>query len=370
MRKSAFLLFLLFLALSGPGCFAQKAPPVTIETTLFVPPERPVTLRYETVAVMPFEGTSGAWAAKLVETVLAEAAFNGRKLYSVEPLTKLDAAAQEEYRRALEPPVHMDTYLRIGRSLGVQGLYTGKVVEARATPANDRTRSTVCEQYDPVEKKCRKERKIVTRCEGTRANLEIDISLIDVRLGSVVHNDRITGAAETQNCADEDVTGLKTRRIVAHDIAQGVISALFSGDRSAAEQAELDRAGEHAMAALARQVAPYAQQFTVELWAVDGTVTSPQAREKAALGLTFAGMHAFDQACDLWQEALLLQPGAKSLLYNLGVCAEVRGRLEEARDLYGRAKGSSPEGDWLVRDALDRLRQRRDCRERLERLSL
>jgi Flp pilus assembly protein TadD len=63
----------------------------------------------------------------------------------------------------------------------------------------------------------------------------------------------------------------------------------------------------------------------------------------------------FDRACELWGEARLLSPDSVSLLYNLGVCAELTGNLEQAADLYHKAHKLTTKPDDRITEALKRI---------------
>jgi hypothetical protein len=365
MNKRCALFPLLFLL----ACATPS--PVKIEIVTMVPPRHPETARYRAIAVMPFDGPGVEETADLIGKALSKVTVNGRNTFFVQDYRKLKDISEEYYIWMMSPPLNTDTYSKIGQLLGVKAVYAGEVTKASADSTYDRSRSTECEQYDHVKKKCIKEKKIVTRCEGREGQLVLNVKLIDVLLSTVVYSGTFSGASNSEDCFNDDVTGEPKRQRITEEVLYHVGDILFSSlfsDDSKAEKTELEMAHLRAVNSLVEAVSPHYFPIQIELMDPGKGITSKEARAKMSAGLDAARLKQVETSCVLFAEAGTLQPDAPSLLFNLGVCEEVKGHLKEAQAQYRRAGMLFGTSNRWIDAALNRIEKRIFDKETLSRL--
>jgi tetratricopeptide (TPR) repeat protein len=117
----------------------------------------------------------------------------------------------------------------------------------------------------------------------------------------------------------------------------------------------IGRAKQFALAKFRKHVAPYYITFEIKLMDSTEGITSKEAEKKFEQGTDFAKHNRFDRACELWGEARILSPNSVSILYNLGICSEVTGELEQALDLYNKADKLLNKPDENITQALRRI---------------
>jgi tetratricopeptide (TPR) repeat protein len=86
-------------------------------------------------------------------------------------------------------------------------------------------------------------------------------------------------------------------------------------------------------------------------------INSSDAKKKLDQGMEFAKNNRLDRACELWGEARISEPYSPSILYDLGVCSEVSGELEQALTLYKEADRLLKSPDDKVSSALHRVQE-------------
>jgi tetratricopeptide (TPR) repeat protein len=120
-----------------------------------------------------------------------------------------------------------------------------------------------------------------------------------------------------------------------------------------------------------RDIAPF--YVTREIRLIDSTdgIESKEAREKLKRGLEYADKGRMDSACELWGEARNIASTSYALLYNLGVCAESRGDLDAALNLYKQSDKILGKPDDDITLALNRvgeaIKNRSKLKEALDR---
>lgn len=116
------------------------------------------------------------------------------------------------------------------------------------------------------------------------------------------------------------------------------------------------KAQQAALFKLRKDIAPYYVTVSIALMDSADGFTSGEAEDKFKDGIDFAKNHRLDRACELWGDAKSQSPHPPSLLYNLGLCVETAGRLEEALNLYTEADRALNKPDERITAALTRIK--------------
>lgn len=148
--------------------------------------------------------------------------------------------------------------------------------------------------------------------------------------GRIIYSNNISGTATSAVCAD-------------------------SGKPIASEFELIEEAKKIATGAFRKDIAPYYVTFDIKLMDSNEGITSKDAEAKLNQGLDFAYNSRLDRACELWGEARILSSNSPSILYNLGLCSEATGELEQALDLYKKSDRLLNKPDDRITAALNRV---------------
>lgn len=273
----------------------------------------------KTVAVLPFSGPHGSEFAAEMEGILGGINIDDKPYFTLVDRAAVDKTISEQ-RLSQSGLIDPATAASIGQMVGAQGIYTGAVTLATATDSPYKERRSECVQREikrdskgnPYEGKCIRYRYHNVDCVKRLAQFAVSPKLIEVSTGKILYSNNLKGSAASSGCEDE--TAVK-----------------------GAEEL-LEMAKQNAKRDFRKDIAPF--WVTREVILLDSTdgIDSATSKEKLKYGIQFAGKGRMDNACELWGEAGNLAPDAVSLVYNLGVCAESRGDVEAALQLYKKAE--------------------------------
>jgi len=356
-RRIAGLIVLLLVSFS---CATQRT---TISGTMIVPPDRLDVARYRDIAVLPFDGPTGAETADVLAKVLSSSVFKGAPVFTITDYRKLQGLSADNYDTALSPPLNMERLQELGRALGVKGIYTGKVIIATGETLFTRDRLSNCEEFDLARNKCIRETQTMERCNGAESRFSASVRLVDVASGRTVHEMDVAGEAKDKNCMNQDVTNASRKQTFAGDVLEGVIYILTANTPSVEIIKQLDAARGKAFQRILNVVAPHSVVVEIELKNPGSDIVSREAREKVWQGLEAMQRNDWKSACRLWTEASMLQKEAPTILFDLGVCAEVQEQFNEAENLFKKAAALSGKPEEYAGAALRRIETRRANKE-------
>jgi hypothetical protein len=152
------------------------------------------------------------------------------------------------------------------------------------------------------------------------------MKIVSVATGRIVASEVLVGHNSQQTCADSSPNS---------DAVAGLVKTLMGGDtkkantdmRSDAEM--LGAAKQEALNKFREMIAPHYvnRQFVI----LEGDDTNPPAaaKDKITQGIQWAKEGRLDQACEIWQDAYGLHAQGYAIHYDLGLCAEMVGKLPE-----------------------------------------
>ena len=341
-RKKWFLIGVGALAL-----LTACAPP-TIKTTALLPARSHEASLLKEVAVLPFDGPDGNKFASEVEAILASINVGGEQYFSVVDRMKLDKVLQE-MRLAKSGLVDESTATKVGKLVGAKGIYTGIITQSRVDDREYREKRTRCASYVPrydkkgrvIGEDCIRWEEYTVPCTNRVATFTFTTKLIDVEKGRIVYANNLSGTAESSACSD-------------------------SSTPLASKQELIEKAKQYALAEFRKDVAPYYATFEIKLMDSKEGITSDEAKKKLEQGIDFAKHNRMDRACELWGEANTLSPNAPAILYNLGICFEITGQLEQALDLYKKADRAYGKPDDRITSALNRTSEALQKQKKLQ----
>jgi len=329
------------------GLFVFSCAPPVIKTTALAPPNYPEAAQLKEVAVLPFDGPGGREFSAEVEAALASSRIGDKQYFTVVERAKIDKIIEEMKfsQSALTDPT---TAVKIGKLLGVKGIYMGVAGRPSVNDEAYKEERTTCAYYQTkYDKKgrpyevCAKYMTYTVNCTRRIATFTFVPKLVEVESGRIVYSRSISGSATSSACEDR--------------------GSLKSGP-------ELIRmAKEKAIGEFKRDTAPYYVTFDIKLMKT-GDIKNKAAEEKMEKGIEFAKAGRLDRACELWNEAAALSPESPSILYHLGVCAEVTGNLNQALELYTKADRLLDKPDDALNSAIMRVKGRIEKQKKLEEL--
>lgn len=341
------------LVAAACAALAACASSVKVKTQVLVLPSPVDPIRFRTLTVLPLEGEHGEVTARLLQEALSESTVGDGPFLTVRDRGLLAESAPDRLAVAGAPPHSPAVAAELGRSLRVQGVYSGKVLPVKVEPIE--TDDTRCEETDA---KGRCTRELEVHCTSARATFGFLATLVDAASGNVVLERAFYGnATMKERCREHDITGqgLFTRALdeAVRDVAADAIGTRKIDERPLVALAQLQ-----AVRAFAAAMVPHLVPAELELMAHD-RVDHPEARRRAdqALGRVRSGALP-EEACRIWEGALALAPQASSISYDLGVCAEVRGKPERALELYRQAAALPNGARATVARAIARAEQR------------
>lgn len=313
------------------GC----APP-SLKTTALLPARAHEASLLKEVAVLPFDGPGGKNFAAEIEGTLAGINIGDRQYFSLVDRTKIDRLIEELNfsQSALMDPGNV---ARLGKLVGARGIYTGSITLSRSNDNRYQEERTRCASEVTKKNEKGKEYRECVRwvkynvsCTSRVASFAATPKLLEVETGRIVYASNISGTARSSACEDSP------RPLVSH-------SEL------------LEQAKQQAKHSFRADVAPHYVTVSVQLMDSTDGMTSREAERLFKQGLEFAKNNRLDRACELWGEARALSQPTAALLYDLGICSEITGDLEQALDLYRKSDRLLTKPDDKITAALGRV---------------
>jgi len=345
MRKMKLLGELLIVGISLVllvGC-----PPPVIKTTALVPAKFHEASKLKTVAVLPFDGEGGKEFAAEIEGTLASINIGDKQYFNLVDRTSIERVINE-MKFSKSALVNPSTAAKIGKLVGAKGIYTGVVTTSKVSDSYYKETRTRCAytvtKYDKkgrAYEECGKWEQYYVSCTKRVATFSFTPKLIDVETAKIVYANNITKTATSSACEDS-----KTPLATEYEL--------------------IEQAKNFAKEGFRKDVAPHYVTFEIKLMDSTEGITSTDAENKFKQGLDYAKNNRLDRACELWGEARILSPNSPSILYNLGICAEVTGNFEQAMELYQKADRAYGKPDERISSALHRVKNQIQQQEKLK----
>lgn len=336
MKSRKYFLLITSVLLFLTACAPQA---VKIRVTGLVPARFHEATKIKEIAVLPFDGPEGMGFSSELEALLTNAAIGEKPYFTIVDRVRLNQVISEMKlsHSALANP---DTAASIGKLVGTKGIYTGVVTSRNISgaPYQENRYYMECGAYNYVKGPYNTQipicvnwiRKFYTvSCARNTASFSFTVKLVDVETARVVYANDFSANEADQACTDQRaVTGGAELLRRAKDR----IKMAFRGD-----------------------VAPFYIATNVELMQSTEGIKSSEAEKKLKQGMEYAKANRMDRACEFWGEAKDLEPQAPSLLYNLGICSEVNGDLDQALRLFNLSDRAYGKPDPKITAAIYRV---------------
>jgi tetratricopeptide (TPR) repeat protein len=288
------------------------------------------------VAVLPFSGPGGSEFASELEGVLAGIGIDDKQYFTLVDRASIDKVISE-MKFSQSGLVNEKTAVKLGKLVGAQGIYTGVVNRNNYDDSPYMEKRSTCTRYEQKRDEkgnlyrgaCLQWRNYQVRCTKRVANFAVTPKLVDVTTGRVLYARNLSAMTDASACEDTDP--IKSEMVL------------------------LEQAKERVKKEFRRDIAPY--YVTREIRLIDSAdgISSKEAIDKLKRGMEYADKGRMDSACELWGEARNTASNSYALLYDLGVCAESRGDLDTALQLYKQSDKILGKPDDDISLALSRV---------------
>lgn len=319
------------------GCSAL-GPGVSI--TMMAPAGSREAAKVKEVAVLPFDGTYGREVASDIESILTSTQLGSTPYFKVADRTRTEAVMRE-IRLSQSGLISKDQSLRLGKLLGVKGIYTGTAGQPRIAQSHTfQTRDKCIEQAEKTKggilgellRKCKKSVETKVKCTKTDATFSFTPKLIRVETGQIVFSKTMEGSTSHESCEDAD--------------SPPPTSSALAGQAKAI-----------ALEQFRREVAPSSVSERIQLFDSLPQRESEASRVTYVKGLEFAKANRMDRACEIWREMDSQSDPGMVLKYSLGVCSEAEGDFDKAAKLYEAADRLTDKPEGHITAALQRIRK-------------
>jgi len=329
-RISSFLFSALLLTSLLPGCATK------VKINMIQPAQYHEASLTKAVAVLPFTGPEGKEFAAEIEGVIAGIGIDDKRYFTLVDRTELDKTISE-MKLTQSGLVDQKTATRLGKLVGAQGIYTGVIQQNSCKDSRYQEKRTACTQYEKRRDKdgityngpCTHWRQYSVACTKRIASFAVSPKLVEVATGKILYSRNLSATAESSGCVD-------TKPVQSENVL-------------------IEKAKESVKKDFRRDIAPYYVTVEIKLMDSEDGIDSPEAKDKLKNGLAYADKGRMDNACELWGEARNRAGNSPALLYNLGVCAESRGDLDAALNLYKQADKIMGKPDDDISLALNRV---------------
>lgn len=319
-------------------------PPHVIATSVS-PAKYSEATKLRRVAVVPLDGPRGDEVTSEIESLLVSSTIDEKPYFTVVERDRINEVLRE-LKLSNSALTDERTAVRIGKILGVQAIYMGRVNKPSSFDRNySEQRSECAYQTTKYNKKgkayqtCGGYRNYSVNCTERNAEFTIIPKIVEVATTKIVYANTITRKESSKACSD-----------------QGVL-------RSSEELISNARKG--TLADFKTHIAPHYSKVRIDLLEERGGM-GKEALTMFDKGLEYAKHSRFDRACELWREAYNMSSGAPSLAYSVGVCAELEGDHQHALDLYKKADRLFNNPNQIITTALDRANDKIRKQSKLE----
>ena len=319
------------LACAVAALLSSCAAPTT-QTSVLFPPNNAAAGELRHVAVLPFSGPGGVDQMIAFESMIAQTSVNGQAYFTLVDRRTMQNAI-DEMKLGATGLIDDKTALKLGKMIGAEGLYSGAVY----------TPPMITKQYQEERSQCNgvaNPNKVVSKCTSTstyKVNCTQKIvqftlvpRLVKIATGQVIYQPTVTATRTSSACSDQT-------------------ESLSEGEMRGDARAEvLDR--------IQQDIAPHIKVFKLAL--KESTEGLDELSAKSFKdGMAFAKSGRMDRACANWGaiETAMGPKAPLTITYNMAICAEAAGRLDEAFQRIKAVDAQLTQPDKDVNDALTRL---------------
>jgi tetratricopeptide (TPR) repeat protein len=304
-----------------------------ITTYSFNPPKNLEVAKYKEVAFLPFKGKNGDFFSLELEAKIKNLSINGKPIFKLIDRQNLKYILSEQ-KLSLSGFIDEKKAIKIGRLIGVKGIWTGAILKNKVNTYPFYEKRIKC-----LDKKCKNVKEYFVRCFKKEAVFSFVAKLLDVSTGEVVYSKKHEGRSYGKYCLDDGYT-ISSEELLSFAKNKAINSFL-------------------------KDIAPYEVRYSIK---IKDEIENVSEKDKELFESSLKWIEAKDinKACEIWSSLLKKYPKNITLLYNLGVCYEVKSDLKRAYKFYKKAYNLLYEPDEDIINSLKRVKNLLDKKEKLK----
>ena len=291
----------------------------------------PAASELRRVAVLPMSGDSDGVVQAELEGVLTSVSYKDDPYFEVVSRVELDRVLSEQ-TLGLTAITDPTTAAKVGKVLGVEGIYLGVFDQPRVSDKKYRENRSECVQRSN-KGKCLSFRNFSVTCTKRQADIRLIPKLINVETAQVVYSKNFSRSKESQTC-DDSSQALDDQVSLAREAVS-----------SALQEFKTD-------------VAPSRMKVSITMLDDTEGLSSSIAEKQFEGALKFMKAGRSDRACKTFRELESDGERTPDLLYNIGICSELDGNIDAALAYCRDADASVHEPNELINQCLDRIKKR------------
>lgn len=333
MNYQSFLITFCVIILS-----ACAAP--TVSQRVLMPAHESSMAKSRTLAVLDFDGDyDGVFRGRL-ESFLTNVRVNGQPYFTVVERRALDNVLREQ-NMGRDGRLDSGGAVHVGRLSGAQTMLMGTAQEPRTEFNRFQKKVEECVQYDN-RNKCIETVTRIKHCRKRTSYFRFTMKAVSVERGSIGFSRDYAASASSSRCR-----GDQQRLRPAVQLEQ--------------------QAMQRAIAKIRRDVAPYSVVLRISLMPADKVVAADkQAKANFNSGLKMANQGSFNRGCAVFKSLLMQHKTSPALNYNMGVCAEISGNLDEAKNFFIHADRNTSKPNKLITSSIQRIERKKINQERVD----
>ena len=354
-RAKLWTLAALATALVAAGCATQKGP--TVLVPFFTGPADARLAAVRTIAVGPFVEDAGDRLAKVIESALADATVIDKNQERRKTVKVIGLDATAPLTRANRDPVALGA---AASRLEADAILTGEIVRALTEQQPYKSSKSACtNQVTKRDSKgreyqeCTNMQQVEVPCVAIVATVEANFRLVS-RGGEVLARSTQGSRLRDDACEGRRVKPPSQAESFWDRVSENMNRGL-QGPMATPQQilsAAFHQTGQRIRDALV----PQQRSLLVEWLTMPDGIQSSQARTQFEDGVKFAVGRLPDRACEHFRELYISEQQSMALHYNVGLCDERAGQLDQALLKYRLAsQGAEPATTRLVSEALRRI---------------
>ncbi len=306
------------------------------------------------IAVANFDGASTAASLRAgVESALTSATGPaGQPVFTVVEVQN-QAQIERQLGRQLSGLTDPSTAVELGRLINAEALVYANVGAYGVRSENTTQIRNRCVSRD-AENNCTQRQQYRVLCTERTAEVALTARVVSLRTGRILMSKPFSDDKRATQCEDAGAragSGVGTAEDLLNTVAGGL--QLFSGTRSDADL--LRGPYNNVMSELMKHAAPWKQQIRVA-FKVDGANLTPDQKMRMEGAIKFIQEGQVDVGCERIF-ALANRARDFDLQYNVGVCHQLNGNLEDALSVMDALQRALPAPDRDVSNRIEELRE-------------
>jgi hypothetical protein len=328
-------LIALLVMTSLTGCLAPKAP-LEIEK----PRKFSATSRLKNVTLLPFEGRRSKQTTADIRKMFERTKVRGKHYFTIVDGRHL-ANVRKELSRVKKGQFKRSDLARIQEQSGAQAIVNGRIVEASIKDTKFREFRDQCAAKENTWRgvmlqKCEEGmlKKVEMACVKRDARFSLQPKMLSLESGRVVFTDRYTRTKSVTHCEDE-FGSIEDADDLIDELVELVISDIQD------------------------DLTPEISIVKVPIRKLENDSGASEAQIEAfEAAIDFAKSDRFDRACEIWKGLRRNGVNGVATQYNLALCAESKGKLDDALAILTKTDRMLQRPDEQVNRYLHRLRDR------------